>query len=66
MSNTGWGGGIRTPGTRIQSPLPYRLATPQRLGVSLNSRGNYTISSRFRHSRAGWGVRICGSEKSSC
>ena len=25
----GWGGRIRTYGTRDQNPLPYRLATPQ-------------------------------------
>src|SRR5659263_640921 len=25
----GWGGRIRTSGTRDQSPLPYHLATPQ-------------------------------------
>ena len=25
----GWGGRIRTYESRIQSPLPYRLATPQ-------------------------------------
>lgn len=24
-----WGGGIRTPASRDQNPLPYRLATPQ-------------------------------------
>ena len=27
----GWGGRIRTYGTRDQNPLPYRLATPQHL-----------------------------------
>ena len=27
----GWGAGIRTPEWRLQRPLPYRLATPQRL-----------------------------------
>lgn len=27
--DTGWGGWIRTSAWRIQSPLPYRLATPQ-------------------------------------
>ena len=26
----GWGGWIRTSGTRYQKPLPYHLATPQR------------------------------------
>ena len=26
---TGWGGRIRTSGTRNQNPLPYHLATPQ-------------------------------------
>ena len=25
----GWGGRIRTYGTRYQKPMPYRLATPQ-------------------------------------
>ena len=25
----GWGGGIRTPASRDQNPLPYHLATPQ-------------------------------------
>jgi hypothetical protein len=29
----GWGGWIRTNAWRSQSPLPYRLATPHRLGV---------------------------------
>ena len=28
-SRSGWGGRIRTYGTRDQNPLPYRLATPQ-------------------------------------
>src|SRR5262249_30259538 len=28
----GWGGGIRTPEYGIQSPAPYRLATPHRPG----------------------------------
>ena len=28
-SVSGWGGRIRTYGTRDQNPLPYRLATPQ-------------------------------------
>tara|TARA_B100002019_G_scaffold26733_1_gene20743 strand:- start:1126 stop:1281 length:156 start_codon:yes stop_codon:yes gene_type:complete len=27
--NLGWGGRIRTYGTRYQKPLPYHLATPQ-------------------------------------
>ena len=27
---SGWGGRIRTYGTRYQKPLPYHLATPQR------------------------------------
>ena len=26
-----WGGRIRTPDTRIQSPLPYHLATPHHI-----------------------------------
>ena len=29
LSRDGWGGRIRTYGTRDQNPLPYRLATPQ-------------------------------------
>ena len=32
---TGWGGRIRTYGTRYQKPLPYHLATPQRAGVCI-------------------------------
>ena len=27
----GWGGRIRTYGTRDQNPMPYHLATPQQL-----------------------------------
>ncbi len=27
--NFGWGGRIRTYGTRDQNPMPYHLATPQ-------------------------------------
>jgi hypothetical protein len=27
--NIGWGGRIRTYGTRYQKPMPYHLATPQ-------------------------------------
>src|SRR5690606_6709146 len=30
ISNTGWGGRIRTYACRIQRPVPYHLATPQR------------------------------------
>ena len=29
----GWGGRIRTYGTRYQKPMPYHLATPQREGL---------------------------------
>ena len=29
LIDIGWGGRIRTYGTRDQNPLPYRLATPQ-------------------------------------
>ncbi len=29
----GWGGWIRTNEWRYQKPLPYRLATPQLIGV---------------------------------
>ena len=29
LLRNGWGGRIRTYGTRDQNPLPYRLATPQ-------------------------------------
>ena len=29
LQNIGWGGWDRTSEWRIQSPLPYRLATPQ-------------------------------------
>ncbi len=29
FSFVSWGGGIRTPASRYQKPLPYRLATPQ-------------------------------------
>ena len=29
LKENGWGGRIRTYGTRDQNPLPYRLATPQ-------------------------------------
>ena len=29
----GWGGRIRTYGTRYQKALPYRLATPQSKGL---------------------------------
>lgn len=29
LGSTGWGGRIRTCGTRYQKPLPYHLATPQ-------------------------------------
>ena len=31
ISFRGWGGGIRTPECRHQKPVPYHLATPQRL-----------------------------------
>ncbi len=31
---TGWGGRIRTCGTRYQKPLPYHLATPQPCGAT--------------------------------
>jgi hypothetical protein len=34
----GWGGRIRTFASRSQSPLPYRLATPQHSGVSSGNR----------------------------
>ena len=30
LEKVGWGGRIRTYGTRYQKALPYRLATPQR------------------------------------
>jgi hypothetical protein len=30
----GWGGRIRTYGTRYQKPMPYHLATPQSKGGS--------------------------------
>src|SRR6056297_1448176 len=30
---SGWGGRIRTYGTRYQKPLPYHLATPQRAAL---------------------------------
>ena len=33
MSLFGWGGRIRTYGTRYQKPMPYHLATPQRVGL---------------------------------
>ena len=31
----GWGGRIRTYGTRYQKPLPYHLATPQHTQLTL-------------------------------
>lgn len=33
---SGWGGRIRTYGTRYQKPLPYHLATPQQRSLSRN------------------------------
>ena len=33
-AGAGWGGRIRTYGTRYQKPLPYHLATPQRWGAT--------------------------------
>ena len=35
---SGWGGRIRTYGTRYQKPLPYHLATPHRAVVTYASR----------------------------
>lgn len=29
LKDFGWGGRIRTYGTRYQKPMPYHLATPQ-------------------------------------
>ena len=34
--HSGWGGRIRTYGTRYQKPLPYHLATPQQRSLSRN------------------------------
>lgn len=34
--HSGWGGRIRTYGTRYQKPLPYHLATPQQQSLSRN------------------------------
>ena len=39
----GWGGRIRTSECRIQSPVPYRLATPHR-SAALAARFNSSIS----------------------
>ena len=36
----GWGWGIRTPEWRSQSPLPYRLANPQKIRETKEKRGH--------------------------
>jgi hypothetical protein len=41
-----WGGWIRTIAWRIQSPLPYRLATPHRVQTNLQKKAKPSFRSR--------------------
>ena len=43
LEGGGWGGRIRTYGTRYQKPLPYRLATPQRAPVTRTMYGDVQV-----------------------
>ena len=45
----GWGGRIRTYGTRYQKPLPYHLATPQRPALDTDWPGQAQALRERRH-----------------
>ena len=48
----GWGGRIRTYGTRDQNPMPYHLATPQ-----LHNELHY-LKIIFKHFRRAYSIQI--------